>query len=194
MLSLLRVLIIRDWVFFCAEGWSNDLRPRLLPLSSFYEISFFADFYSLRFATDSNSSGWVWITLGGSFGRQITQSLAIDCLLLWSKRLVDPKLDFEFLVVPNCALFFVTMLAGVSQSVSYLPYFSLLVAGPTPNVEERLSDFFRLLSPCNLTFSFCKLFLWLTLVPPNPLSAVSSHIKSILLWTTNRSLLNTFGR
>lgn len=41
------------------------------------------------------------MTLGGSLGKQMTQSLAIDCLLLYYNRVLDPKLDFEFLVPPS---------------------------------------------------------------------------------------------
>lgn len=48
-----------------------------------------------------------WITFGGSLGRNMTQSLAIDCLLLYISLVfvADPKLDFEFLVVSRLKFF-----------------------------------------------------------------------------------------
>ena len=58
-----------------------------------------------------------------------------------------------------------------------------------------LSDFF--LFPClPLTLSLCRLIdrLPCLLVPTEALSAVSSHIKSILRWATNRSLLIPLSR
>lgn len=53
-------------------------------------------------ALSSSSSGCEWITFGGSLGKHMTQSFAIDCLLLCYSLWVELKLDLEFLVAAIC--------------------------------------------------------------------------------------------
>ena len=100
MLSLEEISLA--WTFFWAAGCKSDLPPLewLLPLTEL--LSFFVDdLNSVTCSTVTAGCSACAITCGGSLGIQITQSFAVDCLLVcYGKRWLEPKLDFEFRAAP----------------------------------------------------------------------------------------------